>query len=176
MAKKTKHKKDNKNQEKQTLFSSKFYQFVSISLVLCFFVFGVIHILNYYENAPNETYSYIENDIYLPQYMKDLLKSPPKSLYPEEKYHRFPSGDIILTWEARGPISRMIVVFVSGYAIALVMFSAIFNVVRSWLIGIFGFMLFIGTFFFFAPDTDYGYLLAFLGFLVGGILVWRFNR
>ena len=175
MAKKTKHKKDNKNQEEPILFSSKFCQFVGISLVLCFFVYGVIYILNYYENAPSETYSDIENDIFLPQYVKDLFKRPPKSLYPEEKYYRHTNG-YILKWEARGPINRMITVFVGGYVVALVMFSAIFNVIRSWLIGIIGFIVLIGTFFFFAPDTDYGYLMAFLGFLAGGILVWRFNR
>ena len=68
----------------------------------------------------------------------------------------------------------MITVFLKGGAAAFLIFLAILNKTRNWFLGIIGFIVLIGTFFFFAPDTDYGYLMVFLGFLVGSALaIWR---
>ena len=150
---------------------------MTIICFICFYAVGIYEIMsNDYENEQNRTYSHIENDMYLPQYMKDLLKPPPKNLRPESEYYRSGTG-YSRHWSALGDIEKMIMVFVAGFFIATLFFFTILDEEKEWFMIIFLCPLFIGTFFFLALDTNYGYLVAFIGILIGSAMsIWRRNH
>ena len=123
-SKNSKRKKKQKQEEEKEnfLYSKKFRIIMTIICFICFYAVGIYEIMsNDYENEQNRTYSHIENDMYLPQYMKDLLKPPPKNLRPESEYYRSGTG-YSRHWSALGDIEKMIMVFVAGFFIATLFF------------------------------------------------------